>query len=124
MKMPVSFTPVPSPSTLLFTFVNGSWSVRLANTDIFFTVVGDTPEDQLQVLRGMAELMQEGQVGVYNDMFINPPAEGIDNVLFRITDNLSVDGLGGATGGVWAADEDATLFTDIEEAGEMLLTFL
>lgn len=117
-------TEMKAPLTLLFTFVNGSWSARLANTDVAYTVVGDTPDEQLQVLRGMAELMEEGQVGVYDDMFVDPPAAGIDDVLFRVSSGISVDALGGAPGDAWAAEEGATVFTDISEAGEMLLTFL
>jgi len=109
---------------LLFTFLNGSWAARLANTDVAYTVAGEDPDAQLQVMRGMAEMMQEGRIGVYNDMFVNPPVEPIEDVLFKVSNTLRVDAAGGAIGGDFGAQGTATLFSDLDEAGDAFLAML
>jgi hypothetical protein len=108
---------------LLIQFENGVWVARLANTDVVYTFVGATADDQLQVIRGMADLMSEGRINVYNDLFVNPPAQPIDDILFANSSSISVDAAGGAVGGAWST-ENATILTDIEEAGEVLLGLL
>lgn len=108
---------------LLIRLENGVWVARLANTDDVYTFVGNTADDQLQVIRAMAEMMSEERLDVYNNMFVNPPAEQMENILFANSSSIDVDAAGGAVGGAWST-ENTTIIADLEEAGEALIALL
>jgi hypothetical protein len=116
------------PGSLLFQFENNTWVARIANTEVVYTIAGDTADDQIQIIRGIADLMEEGIRGAaYNDMFVNVP-EGVlmDDVLFAPVNMISVEAIAGATaGGSWGVRGTfSSILSDLEEAGEALLAML
>lgn len=113
---------------LLFQLENNSWVARIANTEVVFTIAGDNTNDQIQVMRGISDMMERNLRGaVYNDMFVGAPdGVAMDDVLFAPVNRISVEAVAGeVAGGEWGASGGFTsILSDLESAGEALLAML
>ena len=116
------------PGSLLFQLENNSWVARIANTEVVFTIAGDNPDGQIQVMRGISDMMESNVRGAgYNEMFVGVPNNVlIEDVLFAPVNRISVAAVAGETaGGEWGARSTFnSILSDLELAGEALLAML
>jgi hypothetical protein len=103
---------------LLINFEDGNWVAKVANTDIVYVFAGEG-EDQIQIVRGFAEFMAEGNPDVA-DFFINvEDPEVVSEQLFGTTDGIIYN-----LEPIFTTVGDEFLIDDLEEAGRILIEFI
>ena len=104
---------------LLINIVNGSWVAEVANTNIRYVFAGVDLPDQVQVVRGFAETMENDSPDVA-DFFINVnEPEIVGQQLFGTTDGIVFAGRP-----IFTTVGEDVLLDDLELAGEVLGTFV